>query len=382
MKKAIITSISMMLMFLFVCELKAQVPQGLNYQAIARDSSGNIIKNRSINVRINIISGSVTGTLQWQETHTVTTNNFGLFTLIIGQGISTGAGVSSTFSAINWATANLYLKVEVDYTGGANFNDMGTTQLWSVPYAFVAENALNSHPGATGPTGATGSNGVTGATGSVGPTGAVGNTGLTGITGQIGPTGSAGITGATGQIGPTGNTGSTGATGTCAGNFNHYIGELYGGGIIVAVWKDTTVAHNEHGLIASLTDLDTSAWSNITNTQIGVSAESPYDGKDNTNAIITQSGCTSGAAWLCHNYNGGGYTDWYLPSHLELNQCFNVSFIINTILGGANVFSLKGGYWSSSESDASNAWYNYFNCFCDEIGSKSSINSVRAVRSF
>jgi len=95
-------NMSKKLIFLFafislVSFANAQVPEGLNYQAVARDASGTLIKSQNINVRINIISGSTSGTLQWQETHAVTTNNFGLFTLVIGQGTSTGAGASSTF---------------------------------------------------------------------------------------------------------------------------------------------------------------------------------------------------------------------------------------------------------------------------------------------
>jgi hypothetical protein len=202
MKRNIFTFLSLML--LFVSELKAQVPQGVNYQAIARDTNGGLIKNRNINVCISIISGSATGTIQWQETHLLTTNNFGLFTLIIGKGISTGAGASSSFSTVNWASANFYLKVEVDYNGGTNFKDMGTSQLWSVPYAFVSENSLNSHPGPTGPTGPSGTsgiNGTTGATGAIGATGTSGPTGPQGITGATGPSG-----GPLGPIGPTGVT--------------------------------------------------------------------------------------------------------------------------------------------------------------------------------
>ena len=196
--------------------VSAQVPQGLNYQAIARDTAGALLKNRSINVRLSIISGTPTGVIQWQETHALNTNKFGLFTLIIGQGTSTGVGASSTFSAINWASASFYLKVEVDYTGGINYTDMGTTQFWAVPYALVAQNAFNTHPGPTGPTGVAGSNGATGATGPTGTNGsngATGATGNTGLTGDTGPTGVAGSNGATGATGPTGTNGSNGATG-------------------------------------------------------------------------------------------------------------------------------------------------------------------------
>ena len=96
-------------------------------------------------------------------------------------------------------------------------------------------------------------------------------------------------------------TGSTGIT--------HYIGELYQGGIIVSTWKNAGV---EHGLIASLTDLSISqAWSNVTNTLIGTTAQNHIDGQINTNAIISQAGHTNSAAKLCSDYVSDGYSDWY-----------------------------------------------------------------------
>jgi hypothetical protein len=65
----------------------------------------------------------------------------------------------------------------------------------------------------------------------------------------------------------------------------HYIGELYGGGIVVSVWKSAGV---EHGLIASLADVSAAAaWSDITNASAG--AISPLNGQTNTSAILLQS---------------------------------------------------------------------------------------------
>ena len=209
----------LLLTVFIVNKVEAQIPQGFNYQAVARNASGGLLVNQNVNVRISIISGTATGTIQWQETHNPTTNQFGLFTIIIGQGTSTGVGTVATFSAIDWATSNHYLKVEVDYTGGTNYLDMGTLQLWSVPYAMVAGNALNSPTGPTGAIGATGLQGPTGPTGlsgtngTNGATGPSGHVGPTGPIGPIGPSGTAGATGNNGAQGPTGPQGFTGPTG-------------------------------------------------------------------------------------------------------------------------------------------------------------------------
>jgi hypothetical protein len=162
------------------------------------------------------------------------------------------------------------------------------------------------------------------------------------------------------------------------GLFTHYIGELFGGGIVVAVWKKNGT---EHGLIASLTDISTGAtYSNVTFSAIGT-AQNSRDGQVNTNAIIAQSGCTSGAAIICDAYSNSGFSDWYLPSAWELNQCYNAATVVNEVLGDANGFQF-GSYWSSNETDASYAWMQYFGSgYCD-VNLKGGQCRVRAVRRF
>ena len=64
----------------------AQVPQGVGYQGVATDAAGFELINQSISIRASVISGSATGTIEWQETHNTSTDTFGLFNLTIGQG--------------------------------------------------------------------------------------------------------------------------------------------------------------------------------------------------------------------------------------------------------------------------------------------------------
>jgi len=116
--------------------LNAQVPQGFNYQAIARDASGNPITNQTLPVRLTIQSDTLGGTIFWQELHSsVTTNNFGMLTLIIGRGEKQG-GIASTFADIDWNVTPKFLKTEIDYGG---WKTMGVSRLWSVPYAIKAK---------------------------------------------------------------------------------------------------------------------------------------------------------------------------------------------------------------------------------------------------
>ena len=69
----------------------AQVPQGFNYQAIARDGSGNPITGATIKVKLSVLSdttgfyASGSGAYIWEEEHlNVKTNSFGLFTVVFG----------------------------------------------------------------------------------------------------------------------------------------------------------------------------------------------------------------------------------------------------------------------------------------------------------
>ncbi|WP_185937243.1 collagen-like protein [Chitinophaga polysaccharea] len=178
---------------------------GTNYQAIARNTNGTILSNQSLTVRFSILGGSAAGPVQYQETHNTTTNTLGLFTLQIGK----GTPLSGTYSGVPWANANQYLKVEVSINGG-NFNELGTSQLMSVPYALYA---ANGNPGPAGPAGATGPAGPKGDPGAVGPVGPIGPAGPAGAKGDPGVAGPAGPVGPVGPVGPAGAKGDPGVAG-------------------------------------------------------------------------------------------------------------------------------------------------------------------------
>lgn len=161
--------------------------------------------------------------------------------------------------------------------------------------------------------------------------------------------------------------------------FTHFVGELYGGGVVVSVWKENGV---EKGLVVSLTDVSAgSAWSNVTALLIGSTAQSATDGQANTNAIIAQVGHTASGAKLCNDYVSGGFNDWYLPASWELNECFIAAGKVNVVLGSANGFQ-AGSYLSSTEYSASYAYSKVFNSGTTVGQPKSDVYRVRAVRRF
>jgi hypothetical protein len=107
----------------------ANVPTGISYQAIARDAQGQPLNDAAVQVRFTLLTDSLTGAAEYSESHSLTTNSFGLFTTAFGA----GTAETGTFAAINWASGTMYLKVELD--AGSGFVDMGTQQLLSVPYS-------------------------------------------------------------------------------------------------------------------------------------------------------------------------------------------------------------------------------------------------------
>jgi uncharacterized protein (TIGR02145 family) len=295
-------------------------------------------------------------------------------------------------------------------------------------------------PGAQGPTGQTGPQGIQGSAGATGAQGPIGLTGPAGATGPQGPAGPIGLQGPAGSNGKNalirttaeaagancanggvkieagldadgngtlsdtevnssqtkylcnGATGATGATGVQgpagpagSGGFVHYVGEQFGGGVVFHVYRDA--AGVERGLVVSLNNQsEGAAWSNITNQLAG--ATSVTDGLSNSTSIINQQGHINSAAKLCLDYQNSGFSDWYLPSKIELNllnkSLLEVNNTLEGIAGskkifGTSEFAIGNLYWSSSEYDLGNAWYidDYGSGYSKELSKK-----VRAIRSY
>ena len=224
--------------FLFGLKVTAQAPEGINYQAVIRTTSGTLVTNATVAIRVQIKQNSSTGTVVYAERQSGATSNFGLVNFVIGQGTL----LSGTFSSINWSTGNYWVSLAVDFANGTNYVDYGSQRLMSVPYALYAKTAgvqLNQwRYGTTVPAAALGAIGdfylntqtgdvyyktnsttwtltgnIKGPQGNVGATGATGPAGATGPQGPAGPTGATGATGATGLQGPAGAAGPQGPIG-------------------------------------------------------------------------------------------------------------------------------------------------------------------------
>lgn len=123
------TILQIMVFFLFGTTF---AQQGINYKAIVKDGSGNVVANDLIQVQFTILQGS---TSVYQETHSPTTDANGIVIINIGE----GTPISGTFSTIDWSADDHYLNVQINTGGG--LTDMGTTQFMAVPYAIHAKTA-------------------------------------------------------------------------------------------------------------------------------------------------------------------------------------------------------------------------------------------------
>lgn len=108
----------------------AQTDKGFNYQAVARDASGYPLANTGITVRFLIRQNNAIGPIIYDETHSPTTDDRGLFNLVIGDG-TPAVGV---FNSIDWAAADHFLTVILNGT------TVDSEELQSVPYAKWAKN--------------------------------------------------------------------------------------------------------------------------------------------------------------------------------------------------------------------------------------------------
>ncbi|MDA9176974.1 head fiber protein [Flavobacteriaceae bacterium] len=125
------------LVFVFFSYLSfGQSPQKFTYQSIIKNSSGYLLKNQDVGLRISVLSNSSNGIEVYSEEHFPTSNSNGLVTLIIGEGLT-----NDNFSEIQWGDGEYFLKVEVDPEGGNSYIMNQTSQLLSVPYALYAGNS-------------------------------------------------------------------------------------------------------------------------------------------------------------------------------------------------------------------------------------------------
>ena len=136
----------------FVCLAYAtsfgqNVPQGIAYQAVAVKDGAYYVagqnpqaiywSNKDIKVRFTIFEKYPNGSSQYSEFHETTTDDYGVFNLIIGQGNS----LSGNFETIPWELGAAHLQVEIDFENTNEFVLSVIEKFWSVPFSFNSHSA-------------------------------------------------------------------------------------------------------------------------------------------------------------------------------------------------------------------------------------------------
>ena len=427
MKK--ISSILIAIIF-FIGNLFAQVPEKFNYQVMARDYLGSLIVNQNVSFRISILKGCSSDTVVYQEIHQKTTNNYGLVMFIIGSGtvvlgdfssiewgndkyciqseIDVTGGTSFSlmgFSQLLSVPYALYAKESGSESPGNSPGDMlswnGTS--WIIIPSGSNGQVLTFNSGvpawggfapllstdsvtAISFSSATCGGNVTNSGGSpVTARGLCWSTSSNPTTSDSHSSNSRGTGAFASNInGLTKNTFyyvrsyATNSLGTAYGNevsfstltyAEHYVGEIFGGGIIFYI--DSA---NQYGLIAATNDQSTGAPWGCYNTLIGTST-AIGTGQANMMAIVNGCGQSGIAARICNDLVLNGYSDWFLPSLEELNQLY----LQKNLVGGFG----NDYYWSSSEHNSIKAWRRAFSCGYQNYGTKEYLTyNVRAIRAF
>ena len=124
--------------FFAVNSFSQALPKGMNYQAVARDQKGQVIANEDIELKIELTSlQSGHEKIYYSESHNVTTNLLGLFSLTIGEGKSEKGG----YDLIPWSTEDIFMNVSIGDKATQSFTNISSNKLLAVPYAYYAVTA-------------------------------------------------------------------------------------------------------------------------------------------------------------------------------------------------------------------------------------------------
>jgi len=125
--------------FLLLLALKAsgQAPDSIGYQAVIRDTSGSLLVDSKVFIEVQILQGSMSGTVVYEETHKRRTNANGLVSFEIGAGTI----LSGSIGTIDWSDGPYFIHTVIYPTDDISNTITSTSQILSVPYAMYADRA-------------------------------------------------------------------------------------------------------------------------------------------------------------------------------------------------------------------------------------------------
>ena len=140
--KKILTLLTLLFAITYIC---AQSPARLSYQSVVRNSENQLVVQEEIIVQFQLHNHSPLAPAVYSEQHTVTSNQNGLISLIIGE----GTGQIGDLGAVTWNDA--YICTQYSLAGEVMLAD--TQKITVVPYACYADkvplSAIEEHLGST-----------------------------------------------------------------------------------------------------------------------------------------------------------------------------------------------------------------------------------------
>lgn len=125
--------------FLLSIACLSYAQSGFSYQASLRNEDASLRSNESLVIDVEIIRN---GTAVYMESHAVETNDYGVFSIVIGQGSTDTEYAPGSIFLNSDSTALHETFLKVSEQGG---NVLSETQILGVPVAEVAKVALKAH---------------------------------------------------------------------------------------------------------------------------------------------------------------------------------------------------------------------------------------------
>lgn len=144
MNKNILNKILLATLPFMAISANAATPQSFNYQSVVRTSSGTVVANETVYVKVEILrdnSGSYE--VVYSEMHNAQTNANGSFAIKIGE----GSVSSGSFSTIDWSASSYAVRTSTATNAELTDAAIATSGLSSVPYALYALKSADSFSG-------------------------------------------------------------------------------------------------------------------------------------------------------------------------------------------------------------------------------------------
>jgi hypothetical protein len=123
--------------FASVDVIAQSIPQGMRFQAIARDNQGSLMVAEKLEVKVDLYTTEPVEKVVFSEVHHVVSNDLGLLDFVIGE----GAAFAGEFSTIPWADEKIWVKISAKTLLDDDYQVMSSGQLYAVPYALYANTA-------------------------------------------------------------------------------------------------------------------------------------------------------------------------------------------------------------------------------------------------